>query len=910
MKIKACPSAFTLFGCIRLSSLVLFTLLSIANQAAESPNSPHQSQESENQDSPLRIQPDHAALIMGLNSENLEAGRVIYNSICITCHGDQEKEGTLPTSRKFWEAEFKNGNDPYSLYLTLGNGFGQMPQFPFLSPQQRYDVIHYVREELVRPNNPQQYFAVSDDYLKDLPKGKAAEEELSDAMQEYARGPQYLRMNFGPVLNWTFEVEKGNIAYKGIAVRLDEGPGGISKGRAWMLYDHDTMRVAAGWTGEQFLDWRGIAFDGSHGTHTRIVGEKLFINPPGPGWAEPGTENWSDPRFRGRDGKPYGPLPRDWVQFKGHYLYGNRVVLQYTVGDVDILESPGLEQIQGHEIFTRTLNIGPSKQSLTLKIAPEHNGVSLRADKEQGWEWITDQGFHLLHIPAESTPLHMKVLILKEDLNHNLPALTELSAPPENLTPYTLGGPARWDQSVVTKGTLSDSKEAYVVDTIEVPHNDLNPWESWMRMGGFDFLPNGKSAYLCTWMGDVWRVDGIDADLNHLTWTRVASGLFQPLGLLVRGKKVFVSCRDQIVELQDLNQDGEFDYYRCFNNDHQVTEHFHEFAMGLQQDQEGNFYYAKSARHALPALVEHHGTLLKVSADGSSTEILATGFRAANGVCINPDGSFFVTDQEGHWTPKNRINRVQPGGFYGNMMGYHDQTSSADTDMEQPMVWITNAMDRSPGELLWAPVGDQWGPLGGSLLNLSYGTGKVFIVPHEEVDGQFQGGVVELPIPIFLTGVMRGRFHPEDGQLYACGMFAWAGNQQVDGGFYRVRYTGRSVALPIRMHALSNGIEIGFTHPVDVDSAMLTANYKVKTWTIERTQNYGSRHLNEIELKILGARVSSDRRTVFLSIENLKPTRCMEIVVDIQSAAGESVHHTIHNTIHQLSETDNIRGKE
>ena len=35
------------------------------------------------------------------------------------------------------------------------------------------------------------------------------------------------------------------------------------------------------------------------------------------------------------------------------------------------------------------------------------------------------------------------------------------------------------------------------------------------------------------------------------------------------------------------------------------------------------------------------------SADGRRTEILANGFRAANGVCLNPDGSFVVTDQEG-----------------------------------------------------------------------------------------------------------------------------------------------------------------------------------------------------------------------------------------------------------------------
>ena len=39
--------------------------------------------------------------------------------------------------------------------------------------------------------------------------------------------------------------------------------------------------------------------------------------------------------------------------------------------------------------------------------------------------------------------------------------------------------------------------------------------------------------------------------------------------------------------------------------------------------------------------------------------------------------------------PKNRINRVHPGGFYGNMFGYTSITNSADSAMEPPMVWIS-----------------------------------------------------------------------------------------------------------------------------------------------------------------------------------------------------------------------------
>ena len=150
---------------------------------------------------------------------------------------------------------FRSGNDPYSIYKTLSQGLGQMPAWTFLTPEQRYDAIHYIRETFVKPHNPSAYFKVTDDYLAALPKGSGRGERTAE-MAEYAKGPKYLRMDFGPALFWTIQVASNNIAYKGIAVRLDDGPGGISRGHAWMLYDHDTLRVAAAWAGDRFIDWR------------------------------------------------------------------------------------------------------------------------------------------------------------------------------------------------------------------------------------------------------------------------------------------------------------------------------------------------------------------------------------------------------------------------------------------------------------------------------------------------------------------------------------------------------------------------------------------------------------------------------------------------------------------------------
>src|SRR5690606_6115340 len=359
-----------------------------------------------------------------------------------------------------------------------------------------------------------------------------------------------------------------------------------------------------------------------------------------------------------------------------------------------------------------------------------------------------------------------------------------------------------------------------------------------------------------------------------LRWQRIASGLFQPLGIKFIDGKIYVACRDQIVILDDRNGDGETDFYRTFNSDHQVTEHFHEFAMGLEVGPDGSLYYAKSARHALPAVVPHHGTLLRVSPDGERTEILANGFRAANGVCLNPDGTFIVTDQEGHWNRKNRLNWVTPGTggdtrFYGNLYGYHDVTDDSDEAMQPPLCWITNAFDRSPAELLWVDS-KRWGPLNGSLLNFSYGYGKVYVVPFEEVGGQKQGGMCALPIGPLPTGIMRGRFSPHDGQLYTCGMFAWASSQQgQEGGLYRLRMTGEPAWLPVALHASQSRLQIRWTDALDPQTAGNPQNYAVKVWSLKRTKDYGSDHYDEHPLEVIAAEVAADAHRLVLHIPEL-----------------------------------------
>ena len=620
-------------------------------------------------------------------------------------------------------------------------------------------------------------------------------------------GKPWIDMDRGPYMTASIEspIPERSMTPKGLAIRVN------ASRPAYVVFDTDLLRYSVGWT-DGSLDFHGVDFDGEDRSWPKIVGNPIFGTRMIPGWAMPGVLmipgsdfppliTLSNPQG-GRD-RGYGPLPHDWAQYKGLYLHGQQVVLSYTVSGTPALDSPGWED-SADGIITRTLNVGKSSSELVLNVlehptkgggiaasetlaalAPqgsargsfvvlgELNSAAAKAPikpvvpalvaaigstQDMTWE-LTAQSQLRLHIPAGATPAKINTSSACAPANGAAAfvAAAKESPAPADLSQLTHGGPPRWPQELTTGGTLGANTEAYVVDTLALPFE--NPWHARMRPGGFDFFKDGRRAAVCTWDGDVWIVDGLVGSLAKLTWSRIATGMFQPLGLKIVPdaagvEQIYVCCRDQITRLHDLNGDGETDFYECFNNDHQVTEHFHEFAMGLQTDAAGNFYYTKGARHALDSVTPQHGTLLKVSADGSKTEIICNGFRAANGFALGPQGEMAATDQEGYWTPANRIDLVKPGGFYGNMWSYHGGKRTPADGYDPPMCWMPVPLDRSPAEEVWV-TSDKWGPLQGKMVHTSYGTGNLFLAPYEFVNGVPQGGVVPFPGIKFSTGGMR-----------------------------------------------------------------------------------------------------------------------------------------------------------
>jgi len=133
-------------------------------------------------------------------------------------------------------------------------------------------------------------------------------------------------------------------------------------------------------------------------------------------------------------------------------------------------------------------------------------------------------------------------------------------------------------------------------------------------------------------------------------------------------------------------------------------------------------------------------------------------------------------------------------------------------------------------------------------------------------------------------------------------MHRLAGSAIQPGGLYRIRATGQPMHLPVGLHATRSGMQITFTEPLDEEAARELLNYQVTTWSLKRTENYGSDHYGTKHVAVESVQVSADRKTITLLMPDIQPTWCMEINYSLKLADGAPFLGVIHNTVHQLSE--------
>ena len=753
----------------------------------------------------------------------------------------------------------------------------------------------------------------------------------------------YDEMDYGPFLSHTFQLPNGNTTLRGVAVAFDApiegdvttpGPKGkpaIQPGKCGVIFDTELLRYSGYWNGG-FITWGGVVFNGSHGANPGPAGTLRVATKMTAGIAG------SPDRLVDSRAYPHGPMTREAGRYQGLYRSDAGVVFAYTIGDVLVHDMPMVKVHEKQRVFGRALNVvttkaGPMKELYLLAadvdggkaVVQENVAVVEKGDQAtvvqlhgDGASVQTDaagrvvvklaanQGNAKLNIVAWSGP--------KADVNAGKIATSKWLEIPD-LSPLTKGSKARFPATVTTKGIRGDDKDAYTLDSITPPF--ANPYKSWMRIGGVDFFADGRAA-VSTWSGDVWIVSGLDDKLEKVTWKRYAAGLFHALGLKIVNDQVYVLGRDQITRLHDLNQDGEADFYECFNNEAMITTNFHEFTFDLHTDKEGNFYFIKGGPvrpggRGWDKVTPHHGCIFKVSKDGSKLDVVARGFRAPNGMGVGPNGEITSGDNEGTWTPTCPINWIKQGGFYGVPDFAGVLKAEFPKVRANPLCWMPHdEVDNSNGGQVWI-TSDKFGPLSRQLLHMSYGKCKLYAVLKDEVAGQMQGGVVHVPLK-FDSGVCRARFNDADNALYLTGLRGWQTSASKDAGFYRVRYTAKKANLPVDLKVRPGEIAISFSDPLDKASAADADNYALKQWNYRWTENYGSakykisdpkkQGMDEVEVQ--SARVSADGRTVTLLINDLKPVMQMKVQYNVKAADGAKVQSSIWHTINAVG---SLRGE-
>lgn len=826
---------------------------------------------------------NHAGILRKVKRTNAKGGKQIFEASCIQCHGAGGNKPSLATARAFGTQKMKFGADPYSMFKTLSKGNGLMAATTALSPKERYAVIGYIRERFMKDSNPD-YQPITDKYLKSLPKGT----DMGDFQPDPDR-------DYGPAL----ASQIGREVNAALSVTL---------GEQTIAYNLHTMDVADFWTGG-FLDV-------DQTQHKRGRGEGY---PKPKGTPVEGLSTW---RW-GHDGSldyptddllPRGPLPERWLDYRGHYLNGDQIVLAYSIDGREILEVP--TAIKGESIGVRqTLRLDAGK-SLLLAVGEERSltqrpqitgnitGVTCELDAHKRW---------VVKFPEDTKSRLIDIVRIAKTENKT-PKQQEIKLKPIDPAKMIAGGDLRWPETLKTVGYRGFQDSAYAVDTISVPES--SPWNTWFRTSAIDFFPDGRLA-VATVGGDVWIVSGVDDDLMNVKWKRFAGGMYEPFGIKVVDGLIYVTCKDRLTRLHDLNDDGEADFYESFSADTDVSTFFHAFNFDLQTDSQGNFYYAKSGQYTDYKLP---GAIVKVSPDGKTRSIVCTGLRTPNGMGILPDDRLTVSDNQGTWMPASKVNLVKAGGFYGYVQNKKGGAWAPDggridvkkvvvpKTFDPPLIWMPQEVDNSSGGQVFVSD-DRWGPLSKRLLHTSFGQGSLFYLMTQEINGTEQAALCKFPHD-FGTGIMRGRANPVDGQLYVTGMNGWNDNGRADladNGIYRVRYTGKPIRMIENCQVESDGLRIAFNFPLEAASANNAASYVAEQWNYRWTDSYGSRNYHpetgepgKQPVEITSIQLSDDRKSVLLKIPGISPVNQMHLQINVNDKSGAAFSEQVYWTIHQV----------
>ncbi len=443
----------------------------------------------------------------------------------------------------------------------------------------------------------------------------------------------------------------------------------------------------------------------------------------------------------------------------------------------------------------------------------------------------------------------------------------------------------------------------YEISTLPIPADVL------LEVGGMAFDDQDHLA-VCTRRGDVWKIEQPGGSAP--TFTRIAHGLHEPLGLAYRDGVYYTTQRAELTKLVDTNKDDLVDRYECIYS-WGLVGNYHEYSYGPVFLPNGDMLLTLNLGwigHGA-SLSPWRGWMIKVSPEGVMIPI-ATGMRSPAGFGLNAQGDIFYTENQGDWVGSGRMTHVEIGDFVGHPEGlrWTSQPESpldlqmSDIDdtknlslyeygqkipaVKPPSVWFPHTlMGISTSDLVVIPEG--FGPYTGQLLVGDQGHSKLMRVYQEKVNGVYQG----ICFPFrdgFSSGVLRMAWGPDQTLYIGMTSRGWASTGKAPFGVQRLKWSGRQ---PFDMHHVnvtSDGFTITFTEEVDPVIAANPASYKVTDFTYKYHHNYGSPVIDQENRTVYKVDVAQDGLSVRLYLEGMRKGYIHEIrLMDFMSKGGKTL---------------------
>ena len=438
---------------------------------------------------------------------------------------------------------------------------------------------------------------------------------------------------------------------------------------------------------------------------------------------------------------------------------------------------------------------------------------------------------------------------------------------------------------------------------------------------------SGKRLLVTTRRGKVYWVDGAYDAVPKPRYTLFASGLHEPLGLIVAPKGgYYVAQRHELTRLIDTDGDGRCDVYETVCK-FPISGNYHEYAFGPVMGPDGNMRVTLNVAFGAggQSPVPWRGWMIEITPEGKITPI-AAGLRSPAGLMLTSKGTWLYTENQGEWAGSGRITEVQRGDFMGHQaslawtklpgspvsLGVDDITS-----FEKPMVEVAKSIPSLRLPTVWLPhtvfgisnsdiiedrTAGKFGPFAGQFFVGDQGQSKIMRVTLEQVKGVWQGAAYAFREG-FQSGILR-LAHGEDGSLFVGETNrGWGSVGPKDEGLERLVWSGATPFEIKEVTAQADGFRLTFTAPVDRTTAENPASYGVSGFTYLYHKPYGSPPINRLTCPVRKIVVAPDGLSVRLAVGCLREGYIHEIKAPgVRSAKGAEslLHPSAYYTLNQI----------